>query len=29
MKKSTIEAYKKVSQFMVDNAKELNDEAQS
>lgn len=27
--KSTEEAYKKVSQFMVDNATELNDEAQS
>ena len=27
--KNTEEAYKKVSQFMLDNAKELNDEAQS
>ena len=27
--KSTEEAYKKVSKYMVDNAKELNDEAQS
>jgi uncharacterized protein YfbU (UPF0304 family) len=27
--KSTDEAYKKLSQFMVDNATELNDEAQS
>ncbi len=26
---STSEAYKKLSQFMVDNATELNDEAQS
>ena len=28
-KKHTEEAYKKVSQFMLDNAKELNDEARS
>ena len=27
--KDTEEAYKKVSKFMLDNAKELNDEAQS
>jgi hypothetical protein len=26
---NTVEAYKKLSQFMVDNASELNDEAQS